>query len=224
MKEQKQEQISIIDQMKIISQKDSLDHFIPILELGRMAYLDVFKEFELSKFIEFYKMKNAKMAIIKEWVKQEDIDLKWIKLEKALDKGILDIPDISDLMNSFQLISSRLQGAPYASSLRDDLSLLYSEELKKFVRSHEQDVALYKRVEEENTYTTQNDEELAHLNKLKEFALQWQELCKIHHNQYFSLRNETSGLNTLFSISDDGEVKLKPKALMDFRRYSEKNN
>lgn len=221
MKTEKQP-IILIDERKINEETQYIGFFADLLQKGKQEYLKVFECFDIAFFQKLTETKNLRGDLIKRWVEENKIDLRGIKMEVALQMGLLDLPDFSGLNVVLGTIQSRISQLPprYPSLVRSNLALLFSEEMNDFPRPDQGTTDLYDMVKQDNTVTTESDEEV-------EFVLDVMAYAKLYKKfRGYNVVNEQERARLLFNWEgpSDEELFIPPSALIHFRSAQKGKN
>jgi len=205
------EKITLIDKNEIEQRFNELNRFVSCLETARLEFVKVFKTFDIQKFQTFFNSRKPIPLMIEYWVNLEKIDLRGIKLEKAIQMNLLEIPNLTPVIEAMQMVATRLNGLPYFE-VRTNFSLLYSERLKKFPSSSEQKTEIFKRIENKNTFTTQNKQEIELIEDVKSFGKTFKKLraCGIVPLNFDLPIN-------LFVLKENGNYEPHPRILKMYR-------
>jgi hypothetical protein len=211
--------ITFTNTMGIADEFRKLDSFAMLLNGAKAEYQTIFGNFNLNNFLQLLGTKKVKETIVDLYLSEKKISMPGLITKKAIELGLYAIPDISRLAEVIPVIAWRK--AELSIHLTQvDISQMFDAELGIFPYSSQNSkTPIFERVKAKHTWTTENDEEVRHLEEVKAFALKLKELDKTYSNPpFFSILDGCKGLDSLFRFTDNGEVRLQHDILLKYRK------
>lgn len=213
--------ITIVEELEISDKLSRFDSLARTLNRAKFEYEKIFNDFDLEKFLKIFTAKNIREQITLLFIEEKNYDFRGLKVRKLMERGEIEMPSTLELSEQITYIHRSKQNLPFLIS-EQDVASMFCAELNKFPESGEKpEMKIFERVRAQHTYQTQNDEEVEHLQQVLAFAKMFLKLSSIHYDKDFNLKTHCGGLFSLFSITENDEIRLKPRVLMAFRRNNQ---
>ena len=175
-----------------------LDYF----ERARKQFLEVFGIFDIEYFNMIYTHRKPHLLykeLVAKYIEVKGIDLRGIKLDKALQINLLDLPDIGKLLESINDLKRHISSFGVNAYISfKDIRDIYSEEAKQFLSPYEPESIVGQKIEEAYKLETETDEENEYLKQVADFAEMFVKFLSEH--QTISLSDGVPG--KMFKITE----------------------
>lgn len=218
MKEIKFAPIRLTDEKTVQAHYDAADKIVDSLNKARQTYIDMFGTFDINVFVELFEQKkpfHLKRIAVEEYLKVKEINTGDIDLNKAIDLGLVKLPDFGKLYDDLLAVKTTLgwNHNSYLGSIID----LFDYKLQRFVKlSETEDNPVKKKIDEMFVINTQNEQE-------NEFIRDIENLAHLHHKliHQYKIISEKDLPGMPFSLSDVNDpedlVHIPPSTLKKYR-------
>lgn len=213
--------VVLTDKEALQRKKQDAKVVIGYIEKARVLYIEYFGNFDIDFFNSIYASNKPHLLykeVVKKYIEVQKIDIRGIKLDKALLVDLLDLPDLKKLIDWICDIKHKIYSFNVSGFIsHNNLKEIYDPETETFLNPEETKSIVGKRIEETVKLETETEEENNFLDQVNEFAKKYVEFV----NEYQVINSKEEIPGNLFKLKQDNAgiftYELNRRALVDYR-------
>ncbi len=210
--------IVLTNKQDLEKNKKDAEIVINYIERARNMYIEFFGNFDIDFFNVIFTSRKPHLLykeVVTEYIKVKGIDLRGIKLDKALQIGLLDLPDLGKLIDRITDIKRLNSNGGFISN--KDIKEIYSYDEERFLSPFEPESIVGQRIEKAIKLETETESENTYLKQVESFASMYVTFL----NEYKVVQPRESIPGNLFKLEETNEGKytysISPSALLSHR-------